>query len=154
MKITKKCFLQSNSTPNLLYDGTGNQSHVFYTIQYMTIGGLTLDNAYGQAHVRLRPTDYLYDLYDLKNDSRFYKSFKTTWLCNYTATIPKWTASDAPTPDLVGKNKFGVGDTAPLFYNEYECYRSKNSIQTLYLETKEQIYQPCFPRISISFRSF
>lgn len=102
-------------TPNLLYDGTGNKSHVFYTIQYMTIGGLTLDNIYGQAHVRLRPTDYLYDLYDLKNDSRFYKSFKTTWLCNYTATIPKWTASDAPTLDLIGKNKFGIGDTALYF---------------------------------------
>lgn len=102
-------------TPNLLYDGSGNGSHLFYTIQYMTIGGLTLDMNYGQAWVRLRPTDYLYDLYDLKNDSRFYKSFQTTWTSNFAATIPTWTEADAPRPDLVGKPKFSVGDTALYF---------------------------------------
>jgi len=100
---------------NLLYNGDGNQSHRFYTVQYMTIGGLTLDMAYGEAHVRLKPTDYFFDLYDLKNDSRFYKQFMMTWLCNYSATIPKWTAAYAPTPSQVGQNKFGVGDTALYF---------------------------------------
>lgn len=102
-------------TPNLLYNGSGNGSHLFYTIQYMTIGGLTLDMNYGQAWVRLRPTDYLYDLYDLKNDSRFYKSFQTTWISNTAGTIPTWTAANAPSPDLVGKPKFSVGDTALYF---------------------------------------
>lgn len=102
-------------TTNLLYDGAGNQSHRFYTVQYMTIGGLTLSMEYGEAHVRLKPTDYFFDLYDLKNDSRFYKQFQTVWYSNYAATIPKWTADYAPSPDLVGKNKFGVGDTALYF---------------------------------------
>ena len=104
---------------NLLYNASSdinrNLSHFFYTMQYMTIGGLTLDINYGQAWVRLRPTDYFYDLYDLKNDSRFYKTFKTTWLSNHTGTIPKWSATDAPSPDLIGKNKFGLGDTALYF---------------------------------------
>ncbi len=102
-------------TTNLLYNGGGNQAHRFFTIQYMTIGGLTLDMNYGEAHVRLRPTAYMYDLYDLKNDSRFYKQFQTVWFCNNPGTIPKWTAANAPSPDLVGKNKFGVGDTALYF---------------------------------------
>jgi starch-binding outer membrane protein, SusD/RagB family len=102
-------------TTNLLYDADGNQSHRFYTVQYMTIGGLTLDMAYGEAHVRLKPTDYFFDLYDLKNDSRFYKQFMMTWMCNTTATIPTWTAATAPSSALVGKPKFALGDTALYF---------------------------------------
>ncbi|HAZ03389.1 MAG: hypothetical protein A2W90_00020 [Bacteroidetes bacterium GWF2_42_66] len=102
-------------TTNLLYDGLGNQSHRFYTMQYMTIGGLTLSMEYGEAHVRLKPSDYFFDLYDLKNDSRFYKQFQTVWYSNNSATIPKWTTAYAPSADLVGKNKFAVGDTALYF---------------------------------------
>ena len=122
-------------TPNLLYDGNGNQSHLFYTVQYMTVGGLTLDNNYGQAWVRLRPTDYFYDLYDLKNDSRFYKQFKTTWVCNYASTIPTWTATYAPSPALVGKPKFAVGDTALYFT------MNKNPT-TAQIESKSYTWRP------------
>lgn len=102
-------------TSNLLYNGAGSQVHRFFTIQYMTIGGLTLSLDYGEAHVRLKPTAYYFDLYDLKNDSRFYKQFQTLWIANNAATIPKWTSQYAPTPDLVGKSKFGLGDTALYF---------------------------------------
>lgn len=102
-------------TSDKLYDGDGNRMHLFYTIQYMTIGGLTLSLDYGEAWVRLRPTDYLYDLFDLKHDSRFYKSFKTTYFCNYESTIPQWTSVYAPSADLVGQPKFGIGDTALYF---------------------------------------
>lgn len=114
-KVNNDILFSVQYTPNLLYDGLGNGSHLYYTIQYMTIGGLALDMDYGQAWVRLRPTDYLYDLYDLKNDSRFYKSFKTTWLSNTASTIPKWTTTNAPSPALVGKPKFNIGDTALHF---------------------------------------
>jgi len=97
---------------DLLYNGAGNYSHLFYTIGYSRAGGLTNDLVYGRAFCRLRPTDYLYDLYDLKHDSRFYKSFQTIWLCNYESTIPQWTEEYAPSSDLVGQLKFGIGDTA------------------------------------------
>ncbi|RIH67086.1 RagB/SusD family nutrient uptake outer membrane protein [Mariniphaga sediminis] len=102
-------------TSNKLYDGLGNRMHLFYTMQYMTVGGLGLSLDYGEAWVRLRPTDYLYDLFELKYDSRFYKSFKTIYFCNLESTIPKWTSNNAPSVDLVGQSKFGIGDTALLF---------------------------------------
>jgi hypothetical protein len=64
---------------------------------------------------RLRPTDYALDIFDRKNDSRFYKSFKTSYIANNAAKLPKWTATNAPSPDLAGKNKFAVGDTSLIY---------------------------------------
>lgn len=102
-----------------LNNGGGNQAHMFYVAQYDNIsgGGVTRDVANGRPFVRLRPTDYLYDLFDRKIDSRFYKAYKTTFFCNTTnaSLIAKWTAASAPRPDLVGKPKFAVGDTAIFF---------------------------------------
>jgi starch-binding outer membrane protein, SusD/RagB family len=51
-------------------------------------------------------------LFNRANDSRFYKSFKWVFYGNNAATIPKWTAATAPTPTLVDKSKWAVGDTA------------------------------------------
>ncbi|HTN36586.1 MAG TPA: RagB/SusD family nutrient uptake outer membrane protein [Arachidicoccus sp.] len=133
-------------TPDLLYDGSGNGSHLYYTIQYMTIGGLTLDMNNGQAWVRLRPTDYLYDLYDLKNDSRFYKAFKTTWLCNTETTIPKWTAADAPASGLVGKPKFAIGDTALYFSMNKGVNQSELNAKSYTWRPRDKFTDRVFPQ--------
>lgn len=63
---------------------------------------------------RVMPTNYAMDIYDRRNDSRFYKTMKTAWISNNAANIPVWTAADAPTPAQVGQRKFAVGDTAFL----------------------------------------
>lgn len=106
-------------TSNILANGPGNWAHVFYVMQYDNIsgGGMDRDLANGRAFVRLVPTDYLWSLFDRKNDSRLYKEYKTVWICNTTnpGKIQKWTAASAPDPSLVGQPKFGVGDTAIVF---------------------------------------
>ncbi|MDJ1479650.1 RagB/SusD family nutrient uptake outer membrane protein [Cytophagaceae bacterium YF14B1] len=96
----------------LLLNGSGNRTHLYFQMVYDTKPGMQRDINYGRPFRRLMPTDYAMDIYDRKNDSRFYKSFRTTYLSNNANSIPKWTEANAPSPDLVGKAKFKLGDTA------------------------------------------
>ena len=93
----------------------GNQTHLYFLSIYQNLPGMIRDVANGREFQRLRPTDYALDIYDRKNDSRFYKSFKTAYLANNAATLPKWIAADAPSADLIGKNKFNLGDTSAIY---------------------------------------
>ena len=87
----------------------GNQIHLYYPSVYQNITGMQRDIPGGREFQRLRSTDYALDVYDRVNDSRFWKSFKTSYLCNRPASAPLWTAEYAPSPDLVGKAKFAGG---------------------------------------------
>ncbi len=94
----------------------GNQTHLYFLSVYRTFPGMTRDLANGREFQRLRPTDYAMDIYDRKNDSRFYKSFKTAFMASVESEdIPKWTVEQAPSPELIGERKFGVGDTAIVY---------------------------------------
>jgi hypothetical protein len=93
---------------------------LFYPTQYdagIAIPGMTRDFFNGRPFRRLRPTDYCMDVFDKVNDSRFFKTFQTAYLRNVTSNtgLPLYTAADAPTPDVVGKPRIGIGDTAALF---------------------------------------
>jgi len=90
----------------------GNRVHSYFTPQYDTEPGMTRDLLGGRPFRRLMPTNYAMDIFDRRNDSRFYKMMKTAWISNNAATIPKWTAANAPTPALVNQPRFAVGDTA------------------------------------------
>ncbi|WP_133273388.1 RagB/SusD family nutrient uptake outer membrane protein [Hymenobacter radiodurans] len=90
----------------------GNRVHSYFTMFYEDTPGMSRDLLNDRPFRRLMPTNYTMDIYDRRNDSRFYKSFKTAWLANNAATIPPWTAANAPTPALVGQRKFVIGDTA------------------------------------------
>lgn len=93
----------------------GNQTHLYFLSVYQNLPGMTRDIANGREFQRLRPTAYAMDVYNRKYDSRFYKSFKTSYISNNAKTLPKWTASNAPSPALVGKPKFNVGDTSIVY---------------------------------------
>lgn len=90
----------------------GNQVHLYYPSVYQNLAGMQRDIAGGREFQRLRTSDYAMDVYDRVNDSRFWKSFKTEYLSNRPDAAPLWTASDAPSPDLVGKAKFSGGEVA------------------------------------------
>ncbi len=103
----------------LLLNNSGNRVHLYFQMTYDVRPGMERDVTYGRPFRRIRPTSYTINVSDRKNDSRFYKNFRTAYLSNdRTApfTIPNWTAADATngntTPDKVGKPKFAVGDTA------------------------------------------
>lgn len=108
-------FAVQYSTTLLYNNNGGNQIHLFYTPPYDNKPGMLRDVENGRPYRRVRPTDFtMYDLFDRKNDSRFYKTFKTVWYSNNAGNIPVWSASSGftPSPALLGKPKFKVGDTA------------------------------------------
>jgi hypothetical protein len=78
---------------------------------------MTRDFYNGRPFRRLRPTDYTLDIFDKINDSRFFKTFQTVYYRNVASNtgLPLFTAANAPRPDLVGKQRVGLGDTAALF---------------------------------------
>ncbi|MFT3827253.1 MAG: RagB/SusD family nutrient uptake outer membrane protein [Chitinophagaceae bacterium] len=93
----------------------GNQVHLYYPSVYQNLGGMVRDIAGGREFQRMRTSDYLIDVYDRVNDSRFWKSFKTRYLSNNPSGAPKWTAANAPSPDSVGKPKFYGGQESVLY---------------------------------------
>ena len=114
-------------TTNTLFNGDGNWLHLFWLAEYDNKPGMSRNIEYGRPYKRLRPTDKtLFELFDRKNDSRFYKSFQWVYYANNSKTIPKWAELKqngevyfTPDPDkgqLKGKSKFSLGDTA-IYYS-------------------------------------
>ncbi|WEK20187.1 MAG: RagB/SusD family nutrient uptake outer membrane protein [Candidatus Pedobacter colombiensis] len=107
----KEIILAAQFSDNVATQGRyGNQVHLYYPSVYQTLPGMVRDIPGDREFQRLRSTDYALDIYDRVNDSRFWKSFKTTYLCNNPNGAPLWTAVTAPSPDLVGKPKFAGGE--------------------------------------------
>lgn len=74
-------------TSNLVYNGDGNAFHLFWGSWYEDQPGMERDLTNGRPYRRHRPTNHtMFELYDRKNDSRFYKSFKWVYKANKTAT--------------------------------------------------------------------
>ena len=63
-------------------DRLTNRTHLYFLPRYENnITGMDRAIQYGRPYQRLRPTDYTYDVFDRINDSRFWKSFRTLYLC-------------------------------------------------------------------------
>ncbi|GAB2500732.1 MAG: RagB/SusD family nutrient uptake outer membrane protein [Cytophagales bacterium] len=80
-------------TRSPLTNGGGNNSHVFFLMEYDTQPGMQRDTQNGRPFKRYRPTVYALEtvFQNRENDSRYKKSFKDTYLSNrpgtYTATF-------------------------------------------------------------------
>jgi hypothetical protein len=103
-------------------DSDGNRGHLYFTPEYESQPGMTRDILNGRPFRRFKPTQWLIDLYDRTKDSRFAGTFKTAWIANNAANLPK---------DASGTVLFGVGDTAfvtlpeevPASYVQSKKYR-------------------------------
>lgn len=93
----------------------GNQVHLYYPSVYQNLPGMVRDIPGDREFQRLRSTDYALDVFDRVNDSRFWKSFKTRYICNNPSTAPKWPAANAPTPAQVGQPRFTAGQESVLY---------------------------------------
>ncbi|GAB3991656.1 hypothetical protein GCM10028807_22250 [Spirosoma daeguense] len=69
-------------------NGNGNNLHLFFTMRYDIQAGMVRDVTYGRPFRRLRPTTFLMETVfkDRVNDSRYKKSFQSTWLANAPGT--------------------------------------------------------------------
>jgi hypothetical protein len=113
-------------TNNPIFNGSGNCLHLYWCTMYESFPGMKRDIENGRPYRRYMPTEKTWhELFDRKNDARFYKSFRWSFASNNDVTIPKWqTLSDngtvyfTPDPDkgqISGQPKFAVGDTALVF---------------------------------------
>jgi len=86
-------------TTNLVFNGDGNTFHMYWGSWYEDQPGMQRDLINGRPYRRHRSTNKtMFDLFDRKNDSRFYKSFKWAYLANRDA------------------NGVAIGDTA-IYYS-------------------------------------
>lgn len=129
-------------------NNSGNKIHLYYTMVYDESPGMKRDIENGRPWRRVRPTDFtLYQLYDRKNDARFYKTFKTVWLCNNESNIKKWEEIKdkngniifSPAPELLGKPKMKLGDTA--IWVTVERYPEGTNMDAVY-ESRAYDYYP------------
>ncbi|WP_316798157.1 RagB/SusD family nutrient uptake outer membrane protein [Pedobacter frigidisoli] len=115
-ETNKEVILAAQFSNNTTTQGRyGNQIHLYYPSVYQTLPGMVRDLAGGREFQRMRSTDYALDVFDRVNDSRFWKSFKTRYICNNPASAPKWTAANAPTAAQAGQVKFVGGEEAVLY---------------------------------------
>ena len=87
----------------------GNQIHLYYPAVYQNMPGLKRDISGDREFSRLRTTEYALDVYDRVNDSRFWKSFITTYRSNNPGAAPKW-GEYAPEGKTANDFKFVGGE--------------------------------------------
>jgi hypothetical protein len=121
----------------------GNRMHLFFNMTYDLKPGMTRTLQNGRPWNRLRPTDFnILQLYDRKNDSRFYKTFQSVWYANNQASIPKWPGAGpgyVPNESLRGKPKFALGDTA--IWVTAEKYPAGTNLNDIYAK-RAYYYMP------------
>lgn len=86
--------------------------HLYFLSVYQNLPGLVRDISGGREYRRLRATNYSQDVYDRVNDSRFWKSFITSYNSNNPNAAPKWEAPYTPEGKDVGDPKFGSNEEA------------------------------------------
>jgi len=93
----------------------GNQMHLYYPSVYQDIAGTKRDISGDREFSYARATNYTMDVYDRVNDSRFWKSFITTYGCNTTSGAPTWSTANAslgPAGTVAGTKRFIGGQLA------------------------------------------
>ena len=102
-----------NATAN--YGRNSNRFHFYFTARYQTMIGMTRDIAGGREYQRMKTTEYIFDVFDLENDSRFWKSYRTKMNLNNRSNIPSlysWTA-DGQTVTVPWS--YSLGDLGVIF---------------------------------------
>jgi starch-binding outer membrane protein, SusD/RagB family len=93
-----------------LTNGTGNNAHVFYLMEYDTQAGMQRDTQNGRPFKRYVPTNYtlntVFAIANRVNDSRYSKTFVGAYITNRPGTFN--TAFDKSKPSIT----LAVGDTA------------------------------------------
>lgn len=87
----------------------GNQMHLYFPSVYQNLSGCIRDISGDREFCYVSATEYSMQVFDRVNDSRFWKSFITTYNCNSTKGAPTYSADDAaylPDDKQVGDKRF------------------------------------------------
>ena len=92
---------QFSSTTTIANDGNGNYVHLLFLSVYQTLTGFVRDIAGGREYQRCRTNEYTYGVFDMQNDSRFWKSFKTKANINNISNLAQLNGTDPNTGTAV-----------------------------------------------------
>lgn len=87
-EINSEVIFATQYTADPTTNGTGNETHLYFGMEYDVQAGMRRDVFYGRPFKRFRPTNYLLNTVfrDRTNDSRYQKSFRSTYLSNNPGT--------------------------------------------------------------------
>jgi len=89
-EINSEVIFATQYTADPLTNGPGNQTHLYYGMEYDTQAGMQRDTQNGRPFKRYQPTKYMTEIVfapaNRVNDSRYKKTFKDTWLSNRPGT--------------------------------------------------------------------
>ena len=88
---------QFSSTTTVDPNSNGNYNHLLFLSVYQTLTGFVRDIAGGREYQRCRTNEYAYSVFDLENDSRFWKSFKTKANLNNISNLAQLNGTDPNT---------------------------------------------------------
>ncbi|GAB2788306.1 RagB/SusD family nutrient uptake outer membrane protein [Rhabdobacter roseus] len=118
-------------TNNPLTNGGGNNSHLYFLMEYDNMPGMRRDVTNGRPFKRYMPTKYtlntVFNLANRVNDSRYYKTFKDVYYCNNPGSFnTNYDKSKA-------RITVALGDTAVFDpgYEMPEAERAKRPYQVL-----------------------
>lgn len=83
-EISDEVIFATQYTSDPTTNGAGNETHLFFGMEYDVQAGMKRDIFYGRPFKRFRPTDYPLNTVfaNRTNDSRYQKSFRSTYLSN------------------------------------------------------------------------
>lgn len=102
----KELILSAQFTSDLTASGVNTQ-HLYYVSRYEDIAQMQRDLSGDRPFSRLSPTFFMYRIYDMQNDSRFWKSFRTKHKVNANAPTAPYVRGDLGIMYVINK----PGDT-------------------------------------------
>jgi len=130
----KELILSAEFTSDLTASGQNTQ-HLYYVSRYEDIAQMQRDLSGDRPFSRLCPNFYMYRIYDMQNDSRFWKSFRTKSKVNAAAPTAPYVQGDLGIMYVInqpGDTRFsanllnnsvvysGTGKTIPHVYVAYK----------------------------------
>jgi len=103
---------QFSNTTTVASDGNGNYNHLLFLSVYQTLTGFVRDIAGGREYQRCRTNEYAYSVFDMENDSRFWKSFKTKANLNNISNLAQLNGTDPNTSTPV---TYAQGDLGLIY---------------------------------------
>jgi hypothetical protein len=87
-EINDEVIFATQYTADPTTNGVGNETHLYYVMEYDVQAGMKRDIALGRPFRRFRPTEYTLNTIfaDRVNDSRYLKSFRTVYYSNNPGT--------------------------------------------------------------------
>jgi hypothetical protein len=144
--------------------GTGNTQHLYFVSRYDVQDQMARDITGDRPFSRLATTYYTYRLYDMVNDSRFWKSYRTKFALNGAAPVAPNVKGDLgimfvinqpgdtryPLSKIVKANSganlvkdvFGTGKIIPTTYVAYPAGRTTDGALNTDLTTAGQSFPP------------